>query len=87
MCLMHMLTAPMQRKGQGGGGFAGYGVWFGALHPLNISSPLPWPVQTNNRAELTACVEALRAVPLSQPLRIITDSKYVYDGVTLYMHR
>ena len=62
-------------------------MWFGALHPLNISSPLPWPVQTNNRAELTACVEALRAVPLSQPLRIITDSKYVYDGVTLYMHR
>ena len=29
----------------------------------------------------------VRAVPLSQPLRIITDSKYVYDGVTLYMHR
>ena len=27
-----------------GGGFAGYGVWFGALHPLNISSPLPGPV-------------------------------------------
>ena len=62
-------------------------MWFGALHALNISSPLPGPIQTNNRAELTACIEALRAVPLSQPLRIITDSKYVYDGVTLYMHR
>ena len=71
----------------GGGGFASYGVWFGALHPLNISYPLPGPIETNNRVELTACIEALRAVPLSQPLRIITDSKYVYDGVTLYMHR
>ena len=34
-----------------------------------------------------ACLEALKAVPLSQPLRIITDSKYVYDGVTAHMHR
>ena len=33
------------------------------------------------------CVEALGAVPLTQPLRVITDSKYVYDGVTTYMHR
>ena len=52
-------------EGLGGGGFAGYGVWFGAAHPLNISSPLLGLVQTNNRAELTACLEALRAVPLS----------------------
>ena len=59
---------------QEGPGVAGYGVWFGPLHPLNISSPLPVPVQTNNRAELTARLEALRAVPLSQPLRIITDT-------------
>ena len=85
MCLMRILTVRMQKKGRGV--FAGYGVWFGALHPLNISSPLPGPLQTNNRAELTACAEALRAVPLSQPLRIITHSKYVYDGVTAYMHR
>ena len=28
----------------------------------------------------------MRAVPLSQQLRIITDSKYVYDGVPMYMH-
>ena len=73
--------------GGGGGVFADYGVWFGALHSLNISSPLPGPIQTNNRVELTACIEALRAIPLSQPLRIITNNKYVYDGVTLYMHR
>ena len=42
-------------------GFAGYGVWFGPLHPQNISAPVPGPIQTNNRAELTVCIEALRA--------------------------
>ena len=70
MCLMHILTAHMQRKGRGGGGFAGYGVWFGALHPLNISSPLPGPVQTNNRAELTACLYMYRCLcdPVHAPL-------------------
>ena len=63
-------------------GFAGYGVWFGPLQPHNISSFLTGPAQTNNRAELTACIEAFRAIPLSQPICIITHSKYVYDGVT-----
>ena len=62
--------------------FAGYGIWFGAMHPHNVSAPPPGPTQTNNRAELTARVEALRAVPLTQPLRVISDS----DGVTAHMH-
>ena len=57
------------------------------LIPLNISSPLLGPIQTNNRAELTACLEALRALPLSQPPRIIAASKYIYDSVTACMHR
>lgn len=41
---------------------------------------------TNNRMEMTAVVEGLRA--LSQPCRVTlhTDSKYVMDGVTKYMH-
>ena len=59
----------------------------GPMHPHNLSSHLEGPVQTNNRAELTACVEELRAIPLSQPRRVITNGKHVYDGVTAYMHR
>ena len=55
--------------------------------PQNMSSSLRGPVQTNNRAELTACIEALKAIPFSRPVCIITDSKYIYDGVTAYMHR
>ena len=52
-----------------------------------MSTFLTGLVQTNNRAELNACIEALRAIPLSQAIRIITHSKYVYDGVTAHMHR
>ena len=70
-----------------GEGFAGHGVWFGSTNPHNISAPLSGLIQTNNRADLTACIEALRAVPLAQPLRVITDSKYVHDGVTTHMLR
>ena len=67
--------------------FAGYGVWFGPMHPQNLSSHLDGPMQTNNWAELTACIEALCTIPLSQPIHVIADSKYMYDGVTTYMHR
>ena len=56
---MHIQTACIRRRGRGGD------VWFGAFHPPNISSPLQGPVRTNNRAELTARLEALRAVRLS----------------------
>ena len=42
------------------------------------------PKQLGAKAELTACVEALRAVPLTLPLRVIIDSKCVYDGVTVH---
>ena len=72
-------------EGPGGGGVRW--LWSVVWRPSSPEYILPGPVQTNNRAEPTACLEALWAVPLSQPLRIITDSKYVYDGVTLYMHR
>ena len=55
---------------EGHGDFVGYRVWFGPLHPKNISGPLPVVVQRNNRADLTACIEALQAVPLVQPLPV-----------------
>ncbi len=36
---------------------------------------------TNNRMELTACIEALRIVPQSFIVTVITDSRYVQDGI------
>ena len=53
----------------------------------NLALPLEGPTQTNNRAELTACIAALKAVPLAQPLWVVTDSKYVYEGATRYLNR
>jgi ribonuclease HI len=41
---------------------------------------------TNNRMELTAAIEGLNA--LTRPCRVIlsTDSKYVMDGITKWVH-
>ena len=65
-------------------GFAGYGVWF--LDPRNVALLLEGPEQTDNQAELKACITALRTVSSSRPPQVVTDSKYVHDGVTLYMN-
>ena len=68
-------------------GFARYGVWFGPLDPRNMAQPLEGEVQTVNRAELSACIAALRVVPRGQALRVVTDSKYVYDGILKHIRR
>ena len=40
---------------------------------------------TNNRMELTAAIEALKAVPPASHIKLITDSTYVKDGITLWI--
>ncbi len=41
---------------------------------------------TNNRMELTAVIRALEAITRPVPIRITTDSKYVKDGITQWIH-
>ncbi len=41
---------------------------------------------TNNRMELTAAIEALNALKRPSQVRLHTDSKYVMDGVTKWIH-
>ncbi len=41
---------------------------------------------TNNRMEMTAVVEGLNALTARCNVTLHTDSKYVMDGVTKYMH-
>ncbi len=41
---------------------------------------------TNNRMELTAAIEALNALERSSDVTVITDSNYVKDGITKWMH-
>src|SRR5215208_3746499 len=43
------------------------------------------PETTNNRLELTAVIEALRAVPADAGLRVVTDSQYVMNGITRWL--
>jgi ribonuclease HI len=41
---------------------------------------------TNNRMELMAAIEALNALKRPMRVRLHTDSKYVMDGVTKWIH-
>ena len=52
-----------------------------------MAQPLEGAVQTVNRADFSACIAALRVAPRRQALRIVTDSKYVYDGILKHLRR
>ncbi len=45
------------------------------------------PMTTNNRMEMTAVVEALRALKEPCRVRITTDSRYLRDGITRWIQR
>jgi len=42
---------------------------------------------TNNRMELTAVIEGLRALNRTVPVVLTTDSSYVKDGITRWIHQ
>ncbi len=44
------------------------------------------PETTNNRMELMAVIEALRALTRSSRVRVTTDSQYVKNGITGWIH-
>jgi ribonuclease HI len=44
------------------------------------------PATTNNRMELMAAISALEALKQPSGVRLHTDSKYVMDGVTKWIH-
>ena len=41
---------------------------------------------TNNRMELTAAIEGLRALKETCEVEIVTDSEYVKNGITSWIH-
>merc|ERR1712136_235080 len=65
---------------------AGIGVYWYENCPLNVSKPLSG-VQTNNRAELQACVVALKTAKENNlnKIEIRTDSNFVKAGITLWI--
>jgi len=44
------------------------------------------PQTTNNRMELTAAIQGLRAVKEPCEVEVITDSEYVKNGITTWIH-
>jgi ribonuclease HI len=44
------------------------------------------PQTTNNRMELTAAIEGLRALKERCQVEIVTDSEYVKNGITTWIH-
>ncbi len=63
---------------------AGYGVYFPNKEFNNISNKLIGEIQTNNRAELTAILEALKLIKNIKDTNIIiySDSRYSIKCIT-----
>lgn len=69
-------------------GNPGPGGW-GAILRFNGTEKEIWGGErqtTNNRMELTAAIMALEALKRPVPVRIHTDSTYVKDGITQWIH-
>lgn len=67
------------------GAAAGSGVWFGTGDLRNEGSRVPYDAQSNQTGEIYAVTMAARAVAPFAPLHLVSDSKYVVDGLTAYL--
>ena len=69
-------------------GNPGPGGWGAILRYANTEKELNGYAHetTNNIMELTAVIEALKALSRSCPIVITTDSNYVKDGITKWIH-
>ena len=68
-------------------GNPGLGGWGALLRYQQIEKELKGAEidTTNNRMELTAAIEALRALKNPSRVRLWTDSKYVQQGITAWL--
>ncbi|KAM7537617.1 hypothetical protein Aperf_G00000077815 [Anoplocephala perfoliata] len=64
---------------------AGIGVFWGENHPWNVSERLVGR-QTNNRAEIEACIRALEQANKAgiKGVKIVTDSQFTINCITLW---
>lgn len=70
---------------KGNPGPGGWGAWlrWGA-HERELFGGEP--LTTNNRMELTAVIESLASLKRRMPVAIYTDSEYVKNGITRWIH-
>jgi ribonuclease HI len=69
------------RKNPGPGGWAAL-IVDGEVR--EVSGGLPHT--TNNIMEMTAALEGLRALPEGSRACVVTDSRYLHDGITSWIH-
>lgn len=60
----------------------GSGIWYGDNDPRNADIRVPGPKNSNQIGELAAALYVLKVTPCFDELHIISDSKYVIDGLT-----
>jgi len=61
----------------------GTGIWFGPGHPINTADDQsPW---RPNPIKIAAVVVTLRSVSPLTPLEIISDSRYIINGLTKHL--
>lgn len=80
--LIHIYTDGACRGNPGPGG------WGALLECENYKKEIKGSSQltTNNIMELTAVIESLKKLKFSSTIIITTDSKYVKDGITKWIH-
>ncbi len=64
------------------GGWGAYLRW--GSHTKELSGAVR--DTTNNKMELTACIEGLRAIKRQVPIDVFVDSAYVYNGITDWIY-
>ncbi|KAG2063740.1 hypothetical protein BDR04DRAFT_1131021 [Suillus decipiens] len=63
----------------------GSGIWIGDNHQLNKAIKVPGTSHSNQIGELSAVLVALQLADILTPLKIVTDSKYVINGLTTHL--
>ena len=70
---------------KGNPGPGGWGVWLrSGTHERELSGGEPHT--TNQRMEVTAAIEALQALRRPCAVTLYTDSRYLIDGITRWIH-
>ena len=65
----------------------GYRAWYGESDPRNMSGRVQHRVQSNQTGELMAILMVVKQHNTEGDLQIISDSKYVIEGLTKHLCR
>ena len=70
------------QRNPGPGGWAALVCWEDGIVEEHSGGQ---PLTTNNIMEMTAALEGLRALPAGSRVSVVTDSRYLHDGMTSWM--